>query len=293
MAVEALRIALTADDAPTLSGPAGADPSRMDALREILRERGVTHCVAFAIGARVPGSEAALERWLAAGYEVGNHGFDHLRASEAEPHAFLDSVARCDALLAALGAFDGGRRRWFRYPHLDRGRDPVAREELRKRIRELGYAVVHASVDLFDHRYERVLSEAEVEGDAGRVGRITRRYQETAWQGLLHVAERSRAHAGRPVAQIPFFHFGPVSERALGGLLDRLRALGAVWCPVSEAVADPVYLAFDRDPGLSGLVARSWPTPLAARLRRRLARLSERAGWFGQRRDGPRWPHWI
>jgi peptidoglycan/xylan/chitin deacetylase (PgdA/CDA1 family) len=265
----------------------------MDALRGLLTRWGVRHCVAFVIGGRARGREASLERWLEAGYELGNHTFDHLHASHSEPDAFLDSVARCDALLASLGAFDAGRPRWFRYPFLDRGPDAGARRALAARLRDLGYAPVHASVDLYDHRYEAPLAAAEAGGDTARAARILGRYQEVAWRSVRFGAARSRAHAGRAVALIPFFHFGRVSERGLAGVLERLDAAGAVWCAVAEAVADPLYREFDAAYERRGLIVRSYPTPLGVRLGRGLARLSERLGCFGQRRNGPRWPYLI
>lgn len=265
----------------------------MDALRAVLREQGVPHCVAFVIGSRARGQEAVLGRWLEAGYELGNHTFDHLHASRSGPGAFLESVARCDALLAAVGAFGAGRRRWFRYPFLDRGADPAARAALAAGLRELGYAPVHASVDLYDHRYEAALAAAEAAGDGARAARILARYQEVAWRSVRYGAARSRAHAGRPVPQIPFFHFGRVSERGLAGVLERMRAAGALWCPVAEAAADPLHREFEGAYERRGLLVRGYPTPLGVRVTRALARLSERLGWFGQRQLGPRWPYLI
>ena len=265
----------------------------MDVLRQVLQEAGISHCVAFVIGARARGREAVLERWLAAGYELGNHSFDHLRASRSEPGRFLDSVARCDALLAGVGAFDAGRRRWFRYPFLDRGGDPGARQSLAAGIRDLGYTPAHASVDLYDHRYEAPLAAAESVGDAARAARVVARYQEVAWRSVRFGAERSRSHAGRPVPLIPFFHFGAVSERGLAGFLERMRAAGSVWCPLAEAVADPLHREFDAAYERRGLVVRGHATPVRVRVARGLARLSERIGCFGQRRYGPRWPYLI
>jgi peptidoglycan/xylan/chitin deacetylase (PgdA/CDA1 family) len=291
-----LRVALTADDAPSIAASAGGppfDPARMDRVRETLRGRGVSHCLAFVIGAQARGNEGALERWLQDGYELGNHGFDHVPASRVDPRTFLASVEGCDAVLREVGAFDAGRRRWFRYPHLDRGHDAAAREAVSHGVRGLGYTVVPASTDLFDHRYEGVLARAEAGGDAARAARIGRRYQEVGWRSLQHCADRLHAHLGRPVVQIPFFHFGRVSERFLAGLLERIAAGDMRWCPVEEAVVDPVYDAFERSPERTGLVTRTCPAPLPLRIRRVLARLSDRAGLFAQQRCGPRWPHLV
>src|SRR5262245_24482188 len=82
--VAQLSVALTLDDAPSIvEHGVASDPSHMDAIRETLVAHGVRDCVAFVVGTTARGHEASLERWLDAGYELGNHTFDHRRASRA------------------------------------------------------------------------------------------------------------------------------------------------------------------------------------------------------------------
>ena len=117
-----LRLAFTLDDGPSVAEEGVPfDPSRMDRCREVLQRHGIPHCVAFVIGSRCA-DKAALERWLQAGFELGNHTHDHKRASDLSVAQFVESLTRCDELLNEVGAFEGDRPRWFRFPCLDRGR---------------------------------------------------------------------------------------------------------------------------------------------------------------------------
>lgn len=287
-------VALSVDDAPTIEGGSGAvlaDPGRMDRVRERLLAAGVSHCVAFVIGRLAVGHEAPLGRWLEAGYELGNHTFDHLAASRTPLPAYLDSVRRCDALLARVGAFAGGRRRWFRHPYLDRGADPAGRAELGRALADLGYDQVPASVDLFDHSYEEPLARATRDGDAPRMQRVDARHREAALASFAAAERQLRRVAGRPVPQLAFFHFGLVAERNIAAVLGALADAGVRWCSSEEALADPLYAGYVCDPERSGMVTGDLPQGLGLRVRARLADLSLRLGLFAQSQLGPRWPH--
>ncbi|MHC4860778.1 MAG: polysaccharide deacetylase family protein [Planctomycetota bacterium] len=141
-------LALTLDDAPSVLPRGEAlehDPSRMDRVREVLLEEGVADCVAFVTGQAAEDHEAPLSRWLESGYELGNHTHDHPRCSAVSTSSFLESLDRCDRFLEALGAFEGGRQRWLRFPYLDRGADPDTRAELMRALADRGYRAACAS----------------------------------------------------------------------------------------------------------------------------------------------------
>jgi hypothetical protein len=73
-------------------------------------------------------------------------------------------------------------------------------------------------------------------------------------------------------------------------VLRGLRARGFAWCALREALDDPAFLEFRADPARTGLLTGDFPRSLAARLAARAAGAAQRAGWFGTRRLGPRWP---
>jgi peptidoglycan/xylan/chitin deacetylase (PgdA/CDA1 family) len=260
----------------------------MDEVRELLVARGIGHCVAFVVGAAAQDHRAPLQRWLQAGYELGNHTYDHEGAQQLSADRVMASIERCHRLLEQLGAFDGARPRWFRFPMLDRGRDRDHRAEIQRRCEALGYRIAHASVDFFDHRFE----QAYLDAGAGRqADAIAARYRRVARESLrLTSWAMQRAH-GRDAISVPYFHFGAVSLHAVPDILDDAARAGAEWCSLQEAMDQRPYAAFDRDWDASGLVLFPLQRSLPFRVGRRLARLSEAAGVAQQRRYGPRFPY--
>jgi peptidoglycan/xylan/chitin deacetylase (PgdA/CDA1 family) len=287
-----MQLALTLDDAPSIMEPGvPADPRWMDEIREKLVDFGVTDCVAFVIGERAIGHESVLRRWLAAGYELGNHTFRHEAASRVSTAEFLDSVRRCDQLLQGIGAFDRGQR-WFRFPYLDRGANSGERRTIQDGCSELGYRVAHASVDLFDHSYDRLYMDALSNRRIDDANKICQRYRSAANAATLRVIRKCTDSDGRISALIPYAHFGAISSAALADICSDLIGKKIRLCTLEEAMADPIYADFDASFDRTGLVSDSiGKKPHHERVLRRLVTLSQNAGMFSQSRYGPLWPH--
>lgn len=284
--------ALSCDDAPTI-GSEGRDvvedPERMDRLREVLQARKVRHCTAYVIGAAAVGQEDRLRRWLAAGFNLGNHTFSHWRASEAPVDEFVADVRRCDELLASVGAFVDGRARLFRFPSLDRGATARDRAVIADGVHALGYRIAHATVDLFDYLFEEPVVAAERAADAALLESVLQRYAEVAAASCAYEARRVHRLLGRIVPLVAFFHCGPTSTIGLDRVLQNLATVR--WCAQTEALDDPLYRDFDRSPQYNGRVARAmFQRSLAERVVGRLVSMSTRPGLFAQRRLGPLWP---
>jgi peptidoglycan/xylan/chitin deacetylase (PgdA/CDA1 family) len=284
-----LEVALTIDDAPSIAaeGPIAFDAARMDAVREALVAAGVKRCVAFVIGRHARGHERSLERWLAQGYELGNHSEDHARASSGELARFVASVEQCDALLRGVGAFDQGRARYFRFPFGDRGAQPAAREARLRACADLGYTIADVSIDLFDWCYEAPLATAA--NDPGRARRIEARHVASAAATLQRAGRLARRRFTGGAGHIAALHFGLVSARALPALLAQLAA-DVRWGGLEDAVGAGAYARFHADPRANGILAEQLRAPVERPLRR-LAQLARRAGWFDQSALGPRWPY--
>lgn len=277
-----MRIALTCDDAPTIAAQApfvAADPQRMDRVRIALRQRGVEHCVAFVIGAHGV-DDAPLRRWLDAGYELGNHTWEHAPTSGRDPAEFARSVQRCHELLVRVGAFARGQPQWFRFPYLDYGRDHSEQRAAHEALVRLGYRVAHATVDLHDDRFEAAL---------GRAGQSETRTEIIGWRyraTARRCIDEARTRWPRATPQIPYFHFGGVSTRFIGDIVGRLIDEGATLCSLGEALAHP---ALRRTEG-TGLLLGPRQRPLAERVLDRGRGLANRVDPTDGHWLGPLWP---
>jgi peptidoglycan/xylan/chitin deacetylase (PgdA/CDA1 family) len=253
----------------------------MDSIREILVKSQVSHCVAFVIGESAIGHEAALARWLEAGFELGNHTHRHERASRQSVEEFRRSLETCDRLLDTVGAFSDKQQKWFRFPYLDRGASTDHRRSLHAVCSELGYRVAHASIDFHDHEYERPFLRALAESDPSS----ERRCQQRFLNGVESAIKRLSADQEQPEA-VAYCHFGPIGVASLGAIVRIARAHQVVLCTLQEGLAGDRFAAFDRDFEQNGLVAKA-ESGLRERAARTLRRASQRLGLFGQRRLGP------
>jgi hypothetical protein len=280
-------LAFTLDDAPSVQEPGvPVDPARMDVCREVLGQWGVKHCVAFVVGSRCEGHEVALERWLGSGYELANHTHCHRYASRLTDADFAADLRRCDQLLQRVGAFDGGRTKWFRFPHLDRGRDAAQRRRLDTVCRDLGYRNAPASVELLDYLYEAPLAAALDRGDEHDALRVEDRFLRVCLDTLEQKAVWAEAQQP-PLPLIGYAHFGGVAARNLAGMLHLLLSLGFELCPLTTAADHPVHRVFNADFERNGLVLPAGRLGLRPRLTKRIAPLTERLDLFEQRRYGP------
>jgi peptidoglycan/xylan/chitin deacetylase (PgdA/CDA1 family) len=295
MEYENARLALTFDDAPSMREPGPAtqfEPERMDRIREALTRQGVIHAVAFVISDWAEGSEAQLKRWMAAGYELGNHTADHRFSSRCTVTEVLASIDRCDEYLEGLGAFDERRQRWFRFPYLDRGRDPASRAELDKALGERGYRAASCSVDFFDYAYEAPFCHAKQSAEPERARQILDRYASAASMTLRFQARGARRLLGRDPAHSVLFHFSAPTSRMLPKLLSEWQQGGASFCSLQEAVDDRLHQDFSSDWELGGLFSPlRRDQRLVSRVRRRVFGALRESPALKQRALGPRWPH--
>jgi peptidoglycan/xylan/chitin deacetylase (PgdA/CDA1 family) len=88
-------VALTFDDGPTQTG--------LDAILPALRDRGA-HATFFLIGADAEKHPELVRALLAAGHEVGNHSWSHVRMAGRSRGFYAAELARTNAALRAAGA---------------------------------------------------------------------------------------------------------------------------------------------------------------------------------------------
>jgi peptidoglycan/xylan/chitin deacetylase (PgdA/CDA1 family) len=106
----------------------------------------------------------ALERWLSAGLELGNHSWDHPCLDTATPEEQSRQIVSAHRWLASRGAFGEGRPPLFAYPN------GGVTSHAQRQLDQCGYRAAVA----FDHRLTRVgpehrfsLSRLRLDADAG------------------------------------------------------------------------------------------------------------------------------
>lgn len=113
-----------------------------------------------------PGSEAVLKAWRDAGYPLGNHGAAHLNLEKAPSiEAWQEDVSAGEPLIAKY--MKGADWRWYRFPNLAAGSEPVLHDAAAAYLGERGWPgkQIHGLEDTA-HRDEISLRDVLIPGRA-------------------------------------------------------------------------------------------------------------------------------
>lgn len=257
-------VAVTFDDLP-LQGPEGRDVSDIFRINEELVEALETRDIP-AVGfvnerklERSGRSEAALvgalELWLNAGLELGNHTYSHPDLHRVSRQAFLDDIARGERITRALSEDYGSPYRYFRHPFLHTGRDVATRDAIRASLAEHGYTVAPVTVDNSEWIFATAYERAHREGDRATKNRLGAAYVEYMVAKAEFFERNAVELFGRPIAQVLLVHANRLNADWFGELADELEAGGRTFVSLEEALADPAYDSADEWTGSGGI---SW-----------------------------------
>ena len=250
-------IALTFDDLPSHSAiPAGQTRLGIVArLVAALADAGVPPSVGFINGAQVeqdPSLRSVLEVWRAAGHPVGNHAWSHANLDAVGSDAFIKEIADNEPLLTDLAGDTDWR--WFRYPFLAEGRDPVSRRAIRDVLRQRGYKVASVTLDFSDWAWNEPYARCRDKGDVAAIRWMEDRYLAAADQSLTASRSDAQRLLGHDIPYVLLLHAGAFDAHMMPRLLALYRDRGAHFVTLEVAMAHPFY-APDSE-------ARSTPAPL-------------------------------
>lgn len=248
-----LQIAITIDDIPAHNVlPVGG--SRIDIARLIIkalkRARAPAHgFINAGVEANDSRSEVVLRKWRAAGFAVGNHGYGHPDLDVIGPAAFTADLLRNEIALAPYMQPD--HQRWFRYPFLSEGRDPVAMSSIRKVLAARAYRIAAVTMDFGDYAWNSAFARCKIKGDKRAIETLERRFLAAARTDALRARALSRVVNGSDIPYVLLLHLGAFDARMMPRLLALYRQMGFRFVTLEQAQASPFY-ASANDPSLPG-----------------------------------------
>ena len=183
-----------------------------------------------------------LRKWLAKGFELGNHTYSHQSLNEIPIEEFEADVVRGEPATAALLGSHGRKLRYFRHPFLQVGLDLEQATRLRGLARRAG---LHGGAR--HHRQRRLhlrrgLRE-RAQGGGGGAGPTDRaRPISNTWtrSSISTRAWPRRCSAGRSATSFSFTRTS--STRTTRGSSSSACARGSYrFVPLSWALEDPAY----------------------------------------------------
>ncbi len=235
---------VTVDDLPVAGGALHTEAADRDRVTDGLLAALAKHhvpAVGFVIWSRVatPGDRAILERWLAAGHELGNHTATHPDLSKTEAPAYVADVEAGRAGLAAFLAAHGGALRFFRYPYLREGDTAAKLDAVREALASSGQRPLPVTIDTQDWIFEKPWVEASTAGDGAALARIGDDYQRVLRTEVLAQTRLGDELFGRRVPEVLLLHANAVGAVQWDALFTWLESRGFRFASADEVMADP------------------------------------------------------
>jgi peptidoglycan-N-acetylglucosamine deacetylase len=241
-------VAVTIDDIPE-TGDLPPGLRRVDIAEQLikaLKSNGVDQAFGFTNGNFMeehPEEIAIFKEWLAAGYPLGNHTYDHLNLNQVTTRAYLANIAKQDGLLATLSGFSPliRDRRFFRYPYLDEGDTLKKRNAVRAYLTGHRYRIAEVTADYFDWAWTDAYTRCLSAHDSHSIAWLESHIVDAADRHLRSANAISELLFKRRVPLILLIHHCAFEALMLDAILKRWRGEGVRFVSLEEALADPVY----------------------------------------------------
>jgi peptidoglycan/xylan/chitin deacetylase (PgdA/CDA1 family) len=255
-------IAITIDDLPTAS-VLGDDIERAERItRDLLGSltRAKVPAIGFvnerklqSAGAVEPRRVALLQRWIDAGFDLGNHTYAHSDLHRVDVAEYEEDIVRGEAVTRRLLKAAGRDLRYFRHPFLRTGRSAEVRDRIDAFLSARGYTVAPVTLDNYDYQFAAAFDRASASRDADLVRRVERAYLDYMLAVVWYYEQQSLAIVGRPIAQTLLLHANALNAATIERLVERLRARDYRFITLDGALQDPAYGSKDGYYGPGGI----------------------------------------
>jgi peptidoglycan/xylan/chitin deacetylase (PgdA/CDA1 family) len=183
----------------------------------------------------------ALNMWLDAGFELGNHTFAHTSLNLAGLREWEDAVIQGEPVLRLLLAQHHKKLRYFRHPYLDTGRDLQTRREAEAFLVARGYRIAPVTLDAWDWNFAPVYDDAQKRGDTALQQEVVSSYLSYHAAMFAYEEKLSKDLIGYEPKQILLLHANQLEADHIGELLDLMRERGYRFITLEDALSDSAY----------------------------------------------------
>jgi peptidoglycan-N-acetylglucosamine deacetylase len=194
----------------------------------------------------------ALQMWLDAGFELGNHTFSHASLNQVGLKAWEDEVIQGESVTRLLLARRKMKLRYFRHPYLDTGRDLQTRREAEAFLVERGYRIAPITLDGWDWMFAGLYEDAKQRNDTALQQQIVKEYLAYHDAAIAYAEQLSAKVVGYEPKQILLLHASNLEADHIGELLDVLRKRGYRFITLEDALGDQAYSLPDTYVGEEG-----------------------------------------
>lgn len=193
-----------------------------------------------------------LQKWLDAGFELGNHTFSHASLNQIELKDWEDEVVQGESVTRMLLAQHEMRLRYFRHPYLDTGRDLSTRHKAEEFLTQRGYRIAPVTLDGWDWMFAGVYEDAKKRNDTDLEQKIVKDYLAYHDAVFAYDEQLSAKVVGYEPKQVLLLHASNLEADHIGELIDLLRERGYRFITLQDALSDSAYSLPDTYVGEEG-----------------------------------------
>jgi peptidoglycan/xylan/chitin deacetylase (PgdA/CDA1 family) len=183
----------------------------------------------------------ALNMWLDAGFELGNHTYAHTSLNRAGLKDFEESVIQGETVTRILMTQHKMTLRYFRHPYLDTGRDLQTRRDAEAFLAARGYRIAPVTLDAWDWNYAGIYDDAKKRGDTAVQQEVVSSYLSYHAEVFAYFEKLSKELIGYEPKQILLLHANQLEAEHIGELLEMIRKRGYRFVTLEDALSDQAY----------------------------------------------------
>lgn len=200
-----------------------------------------------------PAKTALLQKWLDAGLELANHGYNHVNITDITLDQYKQEILKGELVTKELSRKAKMTYRFFRHPYLSPGNTLADRKELDAFLKQNKYKIAPNTITYQDYTFSDAYEVALRMGDVDGAMKIRKAYIPYTISQFEAAAKQSADLFNRQVSQILMVHANMLNADAFSEVAAALKDLGYSFVGIDEALKDQAYSRPDTTQGRTGI----------------------------------------
>ena len=197
----------------------------------------------------------ALQLWVDADLELGNHTFSHPDYHNTENEEFFADIIKGEKITKDLLSQKNKKLEYFRHPYLHTGNSIEKKKALEDFLKEHYYTIAPVSIDNGEWIYARAYENAYNKNDVELMKQIGSEYVSYMIDKTIYFENQSIKLFGYELKQILLVHANMINADYFDELAEELLKRNYSFISLKEALTDTAYQSEDTFTGKGGI---SW-----------------------------------
>ncbi len=197
----------------------------------------------------------ALQLWIDADLEIGNHTFSHPDYHNTENEEFFADIIMGEKITKDLLSQKNKKLEFFRHPYLHTGNSLEKKKALEDFLNEHNYAIAPVSIDNGEWIYARAYENAYNKNNLDLMKQIGNEYVNYMIDKTIYFENQSVKLFGSKIKQILLVHANMINADYFDELAEELLKRNYSFISLKEALTDSAYESEDTYTGRGGI---SW-----------------------------------